>query len=129
PDEPRLGNRRIDDALGAQFVQQTLGRPEDAPVLADVFTEDEHRFVPFHLLGDGLRDRPSHRQPSSRRSRCHGGILLSRAPCYSAKTWRWASSGAGYCLSLANAYASSTRFRASSSCAAISTSLMPFSFM
>ena len=52
-----LGDRRIDDALVAEFLQQTLGDLVGALILRDLFAHDEHIRVAPHFLGHGVAQR------------------------------------------------------------------------
>ncbi len=47
-DDPRLGERGVDDALLAEVLLQTVGDAEDAAELADVLTHDEDPLVVLH---------------------------------------------------------------------------------
>src|SRR6202140_5020284 len=51
-----LGNRGVDDALGAEAVDETVGDFEGAAVDADVFAEAEDRRVAVHFFPDSLTD-------------------------------------------------------------------------
>src|SRR4030095_10244450 len=49
-DDGRLGQRAVDDALGAALPLPVVGHPEDAAVDADVLAQHEHVAVTLHLL-------------------------------------------------------------------------------
>src|SRR6266849_4912191 len=51
-----LGDGRVDDALGAEAVDKTVGDFESAAVNADVFAEAEDRGVAVHFFPDSLSD-------------------------------------------------------------------------
>ena len=81
--ERQLGDRRVEDALGAVLVVEARGRGEDPPGDGDVLAEEDHALVGGELLveriadggaeGDGAasssvqRARASGRSSSSRR--------------------------------------------------------------
>ena len=49
-DNQRLGNRRVDDAIFAERVEQAFGRFERAAQIGHVLAHDENIFVAAHLL-------------------------------------------------------------------------------
>ena len=51
-----LGDGRVDDALGAEAVDETVGDFERAAVDADVFAEAEDGGVAVHFFPDSLAD-------------------------------------------------------------------------
>src|SRR5262245_37593951 len=55
-DDRLLGNRRIDDALLAELLDQPFGDLECAAVRADVFAHDEDAVVGRHLVEERLAD-------------------------------------------------------------------------
>ena len=55
-DERGLGDRRVDDPLRPELVEQAAGGTEDAAVGRDVLSHHEHRWVALHLLADRLGD-------------------------------------------------------------------------
>src|SRR2546426_9018031 len=61
-DDGRLGERAVDDALGAVRPLQIVGHAEDAAVHADVLAEDEHVPVALHLLEERQVERLDHVQ-------------------------------------------------------------------
>ncbi len=56
-DEALLGDRRVDHALGAEFLQQPLGDAERPAEVADVLAYEEHPLV----LAHGIRHRRANR--------------------------------------------------------------------
>src|SRR5260370_23395069 len=52
----RLGDGRVDDALGAEAVDETVGDFEGAAVNADVFAEAEDGRIAVHFFPDSLAD-------------------------------------------------------------------------
>ena len=58
--EAVLGDRRVDDALGAEFLQQALRDLVGALVLGDLLAHDEDVAVAAHLLGHGVAQRLAH---------------------------------------------------------------------
>jgi hypothetical protein len=50
PDDARLGEGRVDDALLAEVLLQPLGDPEDAAELADVLADEHDLGVLLHRL-------------------------------------------------------------------------------
>ena len=56
-DNADLGDRRVDDALLTELVEQSFRDLERAAVLADVFAETKHVLVAFHFLEQRLADR------------------------------------------------------------------------
>ena len=56
-DDRRFRNRRIDDAQLAELFQHSSRDFEGAAVDADIFAQDEHTIVLFHLFPDALTDR------------------------------------------------------------------------
>ena len=77
PDDERLGERRIDDALAAEFAEEPVGGQEDAALPADVLAQDDHRLVASHLVGerlaDGLDQGPDGHRDVSPRARSRRG--------------------------------------------------------
>jgi hypothetical protein len=57
PDDARLGDRRVDDALRAEVVPKALRELKRAPVGADVLAEQEDALVVLHLLPERLTQR------------------------------------------------------------------------
>ena len=55
-DDGGLGDGRVDDALGAEAVDESVGDFEGAAVDADVFAQAEDGGVVFHLFPDSLAD-------------------------------------------------------------------------
>jgi len=53
-DDGGFGNRRVNDALGAEFLEHPGGHLERAAIVADVFAEQEDGRVALHLLPDSL---------------------------------------------------------------------------
>ena len=53
-DETGLGDRRLDDPLRAETVQQPFGDLEHTAVYADVFAQQQDVGVVLHLLDQGL---------------------------------------------------------------------------
>src|SRR2546426_11221528 len=47
-----LGDRRVDDALGSELVEQTLGHAVGAAELADVLADQVNGIVALHLFGE-----------------------------------------------------------------------------
>src|SRR5205085_10667613 len=56
PYNGRFGNWRINDALRAEAVDETVGDFESPTIDSDIFTEAEHCGVALHLLPDSLAD-------------------------------------------------------------------------
>jgi hypothetical protein len=54
--EAGLGNRRVDDAVRAEFLDKARKNLEGRASLGDVLAEDEDRLVAPHLLGERLVD-------------------------------------------------------------------------
>ena len=52
-----FGNGSVTNAAFAEFVEKPLGHAETTAELAHIFTDDEHIFVPLHLLAHGIVDR------------------------------------------------------------------------
>ena len=52
-----LGDRRVDDPVGSELLEQPGGGLEDAPGPAHVLTEEHDGLVSAHLLGDAGRHR------------------------------------------------------------------------
>ena len=70
PDEARFRDRRLEDAVGAELLDQPERRADETAEHADVLAHDIDRRVPAHFLGqrlgDGLAIRDlSHRVPLS----------------------------------------------------------------
>ena len=74
PDERGLGDRRVDDALRPELLQQPAGGSEDPPVRPDILTQVEDLGIHGHLGGDALGHRLGGRQPAGDRRRCDGGL-------------------------------------------------------
>jgi hypothetical protein len=55
--EAVLGDRRVDDPLGAELVQQSLGHLVGALVFGDLLAHDEDGVIAAHLLGHGIAQR------------------------------------------------------------------------
>jgi hypothetical protein len=55
-DDSGLGDRRVDDALRAEAVDETVSDFKSTPVYADVFAEAEDGGVVFHFFPDSLAD-------------------------------------------------------------------------
>ena len=55
-----LGDRRIDDAPRAEFLQQPLGHLVGALIFGDLLADDEDVAVAAHLLGHGVAQRFAH---------------------------------------------------------------------
>jgi hypothetical protein len=51
-----LGDGRVDDALGAEAVDETVSDFERAAVDTDVFAETENGWVAIHFFPDSLAD-------------------------------------------------------------------------
>src|SRR5438067_13663412 len=60
-DDRSFGNRRIDHALFAEVIDQSVSNFERTAVSADVFTNHEHSRVALHLFPDALADCFNHR--------------------------------------------------------------------
>ena len=73
--ETVLGDRRVDDALGAELLQQALRDLVGALILGDLLAHHEHAVVGAHLLGHGVAQRLAHGRSSP--SRC---LPARRAP-------------------------------------------------
>src|SRR6185369_12890548 len=56
-DNRAFGDRRVNNSFFAELVKQTIGDLERAAIRADVFSDHEHRRVPFHLFPDPLPNR------------------------------------------------------------------------
>jgi hypothetical protein len=67
-DDDGLGQRHVDDALGAEALLQPLGRAEDAAVVADVLAEDDHPLVALERLAERRADRLDHRHDRHQRA-------------------------------------------------------------
>ena len=57
PMMPRLGERRVDHAVGAELVEQAAGGAEHAAELADVLAEHDDARVAPHLDAQRVVDR------------------------------------------------------------------------
>jgi hypothetical protein len=57
PGEPRLGNRRVDDALGAELLDKPLDHLEGRARFGDILAEQHDARIAPHLFGQGLADR------------------------------------------------------------------------
>ena len=55
-----LGDRRVDDALRAEFLQQSLGDLVGALIFGDFLAHHEDVGVAAHLLGHGVAQRFAH---------------------------------------------------------------------
>src|SRR5690606_25624544 len=60
-DDARFGQGRVKDALFPELLVKALRRPEHAAVDSDVFPQDPHGFIPFHLRSHAILDRFDHR--------------------------------------------------------------------
>ena len=88
PGDSRFGERRVEDAIRAEAVEQPVGRAEHAAVGTDILADDEHRGVVGHRSGerqvDGLNECDlGHRASLSRRverrsARCSARSVGSR---------------------------------------------------
>ena len=56
-DDAVLGERRVDHALGAELVEQALGRAEHAAGLADVLAQHQHVRVAAHAFPEPVVHR------------------------------------------------------------------------
>ena len=60
-DDPRLGERRVDDALFTEFLLQLVGDAEHPAGLPHVFAHDDDAIVALHAIAQGfvqtLRER------------------------------------------------------------------------
>ena len=63
-EDARLGERRVDAALGPEAIQQPGGRPEDAACATDVLAHDHHVRVAPELDVERVVDRLDERQLS-----------------------------------------------------------------
>ena len=72
-----LGERRVDHALRAELVEQSVGDAEDTAELADVLPHDENLGVIGHRTAQALVDGLRHRQRASSRFTPGGGIRES----------------------------------------------------
>ena len=69
PDDRGLGNRRIDHSPGAKLIDEPISHLKSAAIRADVFADNKHRRVAFHLFPNALADRlDERRRPTARRS-------------------------------------------------------------
>src|SRR6185503_1676699 len=57
PGESALGDRRVDDAVGAELLEHSLRDLVGAVVLRDLFADEEDRRVASHLLLHRLTQR------------------------------------------------------------------------
>ena len=55
-----LGDRRVDHAMRAEFLQQPLGDLVGALIFGDLFAHHEHGRIAPHLLGHGVAQRLAH---------------------------------------------------------------------
>ena len=55
--EPGLGDRRVDDAAGPEFLEEPLRHLVGALVETDLLADDEHAIVARHLLAQGEVER------------------------------------------------------------------------
>ncbi len=58
--EAIFGDRRVDHALRAEFVEQALGHLVGALIFGDFLAHHEHPVVGAHLLGHGVAKRLAH---------------------------------------------------------------------
>ena len=65
--EAVLGDRRVDDAARAEFLQQALAHLVGALIFRDLLAHQEHVAVAAHLLGHGIAQRLAHGQGHGRR--------------------------------------------------------------
>jgi hypothetical protein len=70
--EAVFGDGRVDDALGAEFLQQVLRDLVGALVFGDLLAHHEDLFVTAHLLGHGVAQGLAHRHRDELRA---GGIV------------------------------------------------------
>ncbi len=77
PDDHRLGQRRVDDPVVAEFGPQPIGGEEDATLASDILAQHDDVAVAAHLLGQRVPDRldEGHHGHQSRPSspKPHGG--------------------------------------------------------
>src|SRR5919108_1459728 len=57
--DARLGERRIEDALLAEFFLESVCDPKDAAQASHVFSEDQHPVVFLHRIPQPGGDRPA----------------------------------------------------------------------
>ena len=73
-DDARLGQRRVDDAVGAELLDESQRGAEDAAELAHVLAQHHHPRVAAHLdperVIDGLDDVPGRHQAPPSTQRC-----------------------------------------------------------
>src|SRR5690606_2049159 len=62
PDDPRLGERRIDHPSGAELVEQTVGDAEDAAERTDVLAQEDDVVIVAHRLPQPRAQRPAQGQ-------------------------------------------------------------------
>ena len=55
--DARLGNRRVDDALGAEFFHQPRENFERRAGFGDIFADDKNRRIAAHFFGERFVDR------------------------------------------------------------------------
>ena len=67
-EDPGLGERRVDAAVGAEAVAQARSRAEDAAGAADVLAQHQHVRVALHLDVQGVVDRLDEQQLTHRGS-------------------------------------------------------------
>src|SRR5438128_8243113 len=86
PGDDPFGKRRIEDAVGAKALQQSLGSAEHAAFGADILAEDENSGVLRHGAGERQVDRLDERDLG------HGGLtsVPYRAPPGAARRDHWA---------------------------------------
>ena len=74
PGEALLGDRRVDDPPGAEFLQQALADLVGALIFGDLLAHQEHGVVAPHLFGDGVAQRLAHGD------RRRGALVLRLGP-------------------------------------------------
>ncbi len=57
-DDPRLRQRRVHDAIGAELLDEAIGHLEGAAVDADVLAHQQDALVVAHLRAQPVGDRP-----------------------------------------------------------------------
>ena len=81
--EPRktvLGDRRVDDAPRAEFLQQALGHLVGALIFGDLLADDEHVRIAAHFLGHGVAQRLAHGHRDHLSAFRHFGLPLPTLP-------------------------------------------------
>ena len=76
PGEAIFGDRRVDDALGPELLQQVLRDLVGALILGDLLADHEHAIVAAHLLGHRVAQRVAHRRADQRRAFGHLGLVM-----------------------------------------------------